>query len=106
MTNLDSILKSRDITLPTKTHLVKAIVFQWSCMDDPMNRSTPGIPIHHQLPEFTETHVHRVSDAIQPSHPLSSTLARDGVSREVPCSALKGETVPDSLPATRKSSPL
>ena len=37
-----------------------------------MNRSTPGLPVHHQLPEFTETHVHRVSDAIQPSHPLSS----------------------------------
>ena len=39
---------------------------------DPVNRSTPGLPVHHQLPEFTETHVHRVSDAIQPSHPLSS----------------------------------
>ena len=39
---------------------------------DPMNRSTPGLPVHHQFPEFTETHVHRVSAAIQPSHPLSS----------------------------------
>ena len=39
---------------------------------DPMNRSTPGLPVQHQLPEFTETHVHRVSDVIQPSHPLSS----------------------------------
>ena len=38
---------------------------------DPMNGSTPGLPVHHQLPEFTETHVHQVSDAIQPSHPLS-----------------------------------
>ena len=37
-----------------------------------MNRSTPGLPVHHHLPEFTQTHVHRVSDAIQPSHPLSS----------------------------------
>ena len=37
---------------------------------DPMNRSTPGLPVHHHLPEFTQTHVHRVSDAIQPSHPL------------------------------------
>ena len=37
-----------------------------------MNCSMPGLPVHHQLPEFTETHVHRVSDAIQPSHPLSS----------------------------------
>ena len=36
---------------------------------DPMNRSTPGLPVHHQLPEFTQTHVHCVSDAIQPSHP-------------------------------------
>ena len=39
---------------------------------DPMNRSIPGLPVHHQLPEFTQTHVHRVGDAIQPSHPLSS----------------------------------
>ena len=45
-----------------------------SCLTlcDPMNHSTPGLPVHHQLPEFTQTHVHRVSDAIQPSHPLSS----------------------------------
>ena len=43
-----------------------------SCLTlcDPMNRSTPGLPVHHQLPEFTQTHVHRVGDAIQPSHPL------------------------------------
>ena len=39
---------------------------------DPMGCSTPGFPVHHQLPEFTQTHVHRNSDAIQPSHPLSS----------------------------------
>ena len=39
---------------------------------DPMNRSTPGLPVHHQLLEFPQTHVHRVSDAIQPSHRLSS----------------------------------
>ena len=39
---------------------------------DPMNRSTPGLPVHHQLLEFTQTHVNQVSDAIQPSHPLSS----------------------------------
>ena len=45
-----------------------------SCLTlcDPMNDSTPGLTVHHQLPEFTQTHVHRVSDAIQPSHPLSS----------------------------------
>ena len=39
---------------------------------NPMNHSTPGLPVHHQLPEFTQTYVHRVGDAIQPSHPLSS----------------------------------
>ena len=38
----------------------------------PMNRSTPGLPVHHHLPELTQTHVHRVGDAIQPFHPLSS----------------------------------
>ena len=50
--------------------------FQFSCsvvsLCDPMNRCTPGLPVHHQLQEFTQTHVHWVSDAIQPSHPLSS----------------------------------
>ena len=39
---------------------------------DPMDCSTPGLPIHHHLPGFTQTHVHQVGDAIQPSHPLSS----------------------------------
>ena len=39
---------------------------------DPMNCSTPGLPVYHQLPEFTQTHVHQVGDAIQPSHPLPS----------------------------------
>ena len=39
---------------------------------NPINRSTPGLPVHHQLPESTQTHIHCVSDAIQPSHPLSS----------------------------------
>ena len=45
-----------------------------SCLTlhDPMNCSMPRLPVHHQLPEFTQTHVHRVSDATQPSHPLSS----------------------------------
>ena len=43
-----------------------------STLCDPMNRSTPGLPVHHQLPEFNQTHVHRVGDAIQPSHPLLS----------------------------------
>ena len=39
---------------------------------DLMNRSTPGLPVHYQLPEFTQTHIHQVSDASQPSHPLLS----------------------------------
>ena len=45
-----------------------------SCLTlcDLMNRSTPGLPVHHQLPEFTQTHVHQVGDAILPSHPLPS----------------------------------
>ena len=45
-----------------------------SCLTlcDPMNSSTPGLPAHHQIPEFTQTHVHWVGDAIQPSHPLPS----------------------------------
>ena len=48
-------------------------VAQWCpTLCDPMNRSTPGLPVHHQPLEFTQTHVHRVSDAIQPSHPLLS----------------------------------
>ena len=56
------------------THLDQFSSVAQSCptLCDPMNRSTPGLPIHHQLPEFTQTHVHRVGDAIQPSHPLSS----------------------------------
>ena len=43
---------------------------------DPMNHSTPGLPVHHQLPEFTQTHVHQVGDAIQPSHPLPQNILK------------------------------
>ena len=58
-------------------YLVQSVQFSsvaQSCptLCDPMNRSTPGLPVHHQLPELTQTHVHRVGDAIQTSHPLSS----------------------------------
>ena len=49
---------------------VQSLSGVWLC--HPMNRSTPGLPVHHQLPEFTQTHVHWVCDAIQPSHPGSS----------------------------------
>ena len=56
------------------SHSVQFSSVAQSCptLCDPMNRSTPGFPVHHKLLEFTETHVHRVSDAIQPSHPLSA----------------------------------
>ena len=56
------------------TNLVQLSSVAQLCLTlcDPMNRSMPGLPVHHQLPEFTQTPVHRVSDAIQPSHPLSS----------------------------------
>ena len=61
--------------------LVKLMMIQFSSVQslshvrlcDPMNSSTPGFPVYHQLQEFTQTHVHQVEDAIQPSHPLSST---------------------------------
>ena len=58
--------RKRNLSLDTKWSEVK---FALSCptLCDPMNRSTPGHPVQHQLPEFTQTHVHRVSDAIQPS---------------------------------------
>ena len=92
MTKLDSILKSTDITLLTKVHIVKAMVFpvvvygckSWtrkkfssvaqSCQTlcDPMACSTPVFLVHQQLLELAQTHVHQVSGAIQPSHPLSS----------------------------------
>ena len=61
--------------IPTKTSAsVQFSSVAQSCptLCDPMNRSTAGLPIHYHLPEFTQTHVHRVGDAIQPSHPLSS----------------------------------
>ena len=51
---------------------IRSVALSCPTLCDPMNRSTPGLPVHHQLPEFTQTHVHRVSDAIQPSHPLLS----------------------------------
>ena len=50
----------------------RAVVQSCPTLCNPMDCSTPGLPVHHQLPEFTQTHVHRVGDSIQPSHPLSS----------------------------------
>ena len=88
---LESVAISQGI-FPTqgwKLHLVGPLHWQEGCLPleppqfslvgqscptlcDPMNRSMPGLPVHHQLLEFTQTHDHQVSDAIQPSHPLSS----------------------------------
>ena len=62
-------LKKKYIYLFSSFQLSHSVM---SDLCDPMNRSMPGLPVHHQLPEFTQTHVHRVSDVIQPSHPLSS----------------------------------
>ena len=69
-------LKKRPIKFPLSFRHVSSVQFTQSCptLCDPMNSSMPGLPVHHQLLEFTQTHVHRVSDAIQPSHPLSSPL--------------------------------
>ena len=58
-------------------HMIYTVQFSsvaQSCptLCDPMNCSTPGLPVHHQFPESTQTHVYQVGDAIQPSHPLSS----------------------------------
>ena len=60
---------------PLFCYLVRFSTVAQSCptLCDPVNRSTTGLPVHHHLPEFTQTHVHRVGDAIQPSHPLAST---------------------------------
>ena len=54
-------------------HFIQFSSVTQSCLTlcDPMNRTMPGLPVHHHLLEFTQTHVHRVNDAIQPSHPLS-----------------------------------
>ena len=74
----NNILKSVKNIYPHWKEIMTASVSQsdqslshvWLC--NPMNCSTPGLPVHHQLPEITQTHVHRVGDAIQVSHPLSS----------------------------------
>ena len=63
-----------EATQHTYTHLqtdnqFSSVAQSYPTLCDPMNRSTPGLPVHHQLPEFTQTHGPRLSDAIQPSHP-------------------------------------
>ena len=78
----DQCLKPKVSFIVRSLAILSQISFQFSSVQfsrsscltlcDPMNRSTPGLPVQYQLPEFTQTHAHRVSDAIQPSHPLSS----------------------------------
>ena len=60
------------LVISTLVQFSSVQLFTRVCLFATPNCSTPGLPVHHQLPEFTQTHVHRVSDAIQPSHPLSS----------------------------------
>ena len=58
--------------LHNASHQFSSVAQSCPTLCNPMNCSTPGLPVHHQLPKFTQTHVHRVGDAIQPSHPLLS----------------------------------
>ena len=69
------------VFLPGKSHnrgtwratvQFSSVAQSYPTLCDPMDCNTPGLPVHHQLPEFTQTHVHRVGDAIQPFHPLLS----------------------------------
>ena len=62
----------KDVNVNDYSDQIRSVAQSCPNLCDPMNHSTPGLPVHHQLPEFTQTHVHRVGDAIQPSHPLSS----------------------------------
>ena len=65
-------LKGGVFTSPQRSHQFSSVTQSCLTLCDPMNHRTPGLPVHHQLPEFTQTYIHWVSDAIQPSHPLSS----------------------------------
>ena len=62
----------REPELSVRSYQIRSVTQSCPTLWDPMDCSMPGLPIHHQLPKFTQTHVHWVSDAIQPSHPLSS----------------------------------
>ena len=72
-----TLLKVTEVKPKFETRALHSVQFSsvaQSCLTllDPTNRSTPGLPVHHQLPELTQSHVHRISDAKQPSHPLPS----------------------------------
>ena len=68
----DWIVQSYPLTSGEGSQSVSSVAQLCPTLYNLMNRSTPGFPVHHQLPEFTQTHVHQVGDAIQPSHPLLS----------------------------------
>ena len=74
MIKVESVLRRRKITFTMMRPSVQFSSVAQLCptLCNAMNRSMPGLPLHHQLPEFIQTHVHRVGDAIQPSHPLLS----------------------------------
>ena len=69
---LQSALRILSANSPWIIYQIRSVTQSCLTLCDPMNRSTPGLPVQHQLPDLTQTHVHRVSDAIQPSHPLLS----------------------------------
>ena len=71
---MDGFLFRTKSRYPETSDQIRSVAQSCLTLCDPMNHSTPGLPVHHQLSEFTQTHVHQVSDAIQPSHPLSSLL--------------------------------
>ena len=65
-------LPEKEFRIMIRSDQIRSVAQSCPTLCHPMNYSTPGLPVHHQLPEFTQTHVHRVSDAIQSSHPLLS----------------------------------
>ena len=71
LTNQDCVEKQRHYSADKDLYQLSSVAQSCPTLCDPMNCSMPGLPVHHQLPEFTKTHVHWVGDAIQPSHPLS-----------------------------------
>ena len=104
MTNLDSILKIRNIC-QWRFRSVQFKLLLCPTLCNPMDCSTPGFPVHHQLLELTQTHVHRVSDAIQPSHPVSSPSPptfnlsqHQGLSQEVSSSHQVAKVLECQLP--------